>query len=1717
MSDQIKYYFKETTNQILVSGSSTVADMNILLNSPKDENTLLTGPATANNTVRLSSLGEITTYVIDNNGQVGGDTTITVDSDQELWLYRGWQPVGTEDANAYRYNPFLHRPYKAYILTETGGGSSAFPWSPEGLPPFSDFPSGRTFNIPDAYDEKYLASNGSETQDGINSTAVVKGNFTVTQTDRGIHPWIFTRYSAKSGTRQGSTFFIYKENVNSTYTSNYFTSLAAAVAASQPNAVIFNSATVASITEVTLGSTSLNQSILSGLLTNIAQGKPAGELVFTQSATANSTITGTVTSVVFELQSGTPTYKLGLSSVTSPSATIQYTNNSSVDVKFQNYPQFVGTPVFQQELASATNATVETYPTITLANALYTYTSSIFDGAVQGSNFGRGFSQFGLYADLNWSVLYQATNDTGSTVRIYYTDTTGTLKFYDLATGFIVQYNGLATPVPYFDPVSPGTGFENIVKTTFTRAPVRPISSFNTRVNDVHIAYSSSLSQSIDGLYVFNQIPQSDVQVTVSMYLNAWTGSDDGAKYGDVSEGINVNTTYSIDVSTSPDPETPPTYGAGETGDGPTWTTASIRLYTGTYPNNVPDVLDNFLYQEAFESEIIHINGLAITASYLLPKADISLKTCLSVALQVSTGSNTPATDVESSLVVSEYEIEFNTPGENDNDGSVPVFLDGALSGGETLANTPDCQPLYNVFVTDETLRRNPLIQEIEYNIPESFFLNENEELIPFIYPFVEGTLIANSAVTFTYTQASKQIITSGTGTGIILNISAINNGSGMLIVVIAPGSGYKNNDTLRILASTLSNSGFTNITKDLLINLNFVYGLYNPSNFQSILENTAIKSSVPESFYTQESSIIPRYLGSKTTAAFINSTADLVGGFGTLPVIDYKTAFFAYCDQVVDPYPTINGQTLFNVKYLVNEGGDPKQPNLSPYTAFDIEGSWEEGGLGRVGINQISGSTQYDALNNLQPIGLVAKQVVPYFWSQTGNNSFAETAIPMSGKRFNDITSDFLQYGMTVAGNLYNAANENSKNPTLGDNFFTSATPETFNNQTFKQAFDFGKFGGSTTPPISAAIQRVSHSFATGSTPTGTPTDNLLYAEIGEMFFNNDQYAINNLNDLSIPDLSDNITIGTDFVFPAGTPSITGAPSPSGREVGSIEIRLQYLDQPVDGGGGATVRESWPTDDFRINTQQIRIDPNREAEIELFFGDKDADGNVPSTNTKTERHPMPAGFSAKVVAQNNHSSQNPTQYIYIINITSWNFQLFMTKLGGASASVNFVKYHIPLQSIGEIPSNRRFRWKVKQEAIEWAGYNNQNGFNPTKVLGSNMNNTQAPIVPAIEGPFFTATISGTKQLPADNTNLIQRDNTGLTPPGVVGYWKFFNSGIGFKNNATLTPTGTGTGYAIGGIATTSNLITISDAMASTSGASGGQIALTTNTDGTFASALLIQCDSNNYATNTVITIPQATLRLAGLNTAGTGDAIITLTAGSTEDIGTGTNNILELQPESANNLYTSTLGSTPYFMGTLPYTASANVLFPGGQEPSDTSFPELGILFQFQVGDEIRFLNDENEAYSIVTVVTPADSTNGKARITLLPNDNIQEGLPIMSISTNLDFFLMRRTIFSPNSIYVNRSFPYGTLSTIKKFVESTNSISLNEGGAGGAGVTGTAATGSTSTTSQSGSFVEYVKPLRKSDNTPAGILFPEYPTALIDLSPDEILSQLRDNKLID
>ena len=1593
MADEIKYYFKETTNQVLVSGSSTTSGMNTLLTSPKNSPIV-----NSNTTAKISSLGANLTYLVQNGAD---DTTeITIADNQELWIYRGWQPANTEDANAYRYNPHLHRPYKAYMLTETGSGTSASPFSPTGFPLYSNVPfnNGNILDIADKFDERVLGSNGNiSTQERVNSIVAFSGSFTVENENRGVQPYVFTRYgSLPSPPGSGATI----EVKDST------------------------------------------QAIVA-------------TLVQTQTAT------------------GFP----------------------SVPISSGN-----------------------------LTNGEYTFTSSIFNVPTPSA---IGASQFGLYCEYDDFVEYEASNLSTTTVRVTYTSSDEFLTpvYFDLPQDKKVTYTALVG-TPSFTPVA---NFTNTITNPSATSTGTVQDIFSTRVNDVYISYSSSLSESIDGLYIFNQIPQSDVQVTVSMFLTSWTGVESGFQYGD------TNTTYSI----SPNE---PHYGFDTDGGEPTFQTASILIYTGSYPSAVPTTLDDAYVTSAFSSSLIH-EGLAVTMSTLIPKDSLSLKDCLSVALSVSSGSANSAS-VEQALVVQTYELEFNTPSaEETGDGKVPVFIENAFGNTDGFANSVDCQPLYNLIVTDDTLRRNPLIQEVEYNIPESFLLELGQSLLSSQAPFnplttfppfdsfiynssvsvttvgrfyfnnnanqVSSTVVEingayypegdfnNSAVLITnifdiwsnstdkkikffapndpvdqndylqfdlnnnptFTQNTQpgallgsgiysipitngtttvgvspfnptnlssvefisgkamtdgvniivsqvplpngtlQITTTGTGTGLELDITSIDLGSGLSIIISSPGRGHKNGDIITVPQSVLTPIFGSAIVRDLQITLSFTYGLYNPSNFKAIKNNTAIKSTVPESFYTQNSSIIPRYDGAKSSANFINSIDGLVGGFGKVPVIDYKTAYFAYCDQIIDLYPTINNKTLFNIKYLINEGGDALQPNLSEYTAFDVEGSWQADGKSRVGINQISGSSQYDILNNEQDIYLVTKLPTAYLWSQTGAGTYSEY-IPFGGTvaTLPQFSDDFVNYSMNIAGASNNVAYNNSINIVVDNPIGNFPTNTVFTDSyTVKQGAKYGEYSN-PTPVV----------YASSSILTTSGSGGDYYANPGEIYFTTDEIArlntaASNTEQPQVPQLSDdyNFLLTSTFTLSPLFRYLTGGESNSGNPFKGDSRTYQGdgFGQPV---GSLTFWLESTTDSPSVVGTWTRepIELVGDIILQMFNG-----------GTATNINLSNFGGNAEPVLRNVGTSK------YKLKIPLCPYDIDDALGGGnvatgqaLSRGMAYAQLVFTTKKKNAFVSEKRYRFSVNQQMDSMltdsrGGDEYQhNVWQPTKYPNfseqqSNRANTDFdfPLV----SPRFDLSIEGIKTPTLPLSYDPTTDPNSFTTP----YWKFSGS--------LLTP--------------------------------GGFV----------------------YDYDTIV-----------------------------------------LEDPVGNAKY-----NTGEIMGSLAYTASANSRFPGGVEPADSGFDFTTITWEVRTPskdgrefDEIRFENSENLSRKILKV-TPPDNNDGKLKLVL------DEELPP---STNLDFFILRRNVFSPNSILISKEFPYGSLPVSKEFIPSTNNTTLffdnND-----APSEMDSSYRSEATSSQSGSFVTTYKPLLKSDNTPAGILFPQYPTELIDLNPDEVIIDLRDKKLIE
>jgi hypothetical protein len=110
------------------------------------------------------------------------------------------------------------------------------------------------------------------------------------------------------------------------------------------------------------------------------------------------------------------------------------------------------------------------------------------------------------------------------------------------------------------------------------------------------------------------------------------------------------------------------------------------------------------------------------------------------------------------------------------------------------------------------------------------------------------------------------------------------------------------------------------------------------------------------------------------------------------------------------------------------------------------------------------------------------------------------------------------------------------------------------------------------------------------------------------------------------------------------------------------------------------------------------------------------------------------------------------------------------------------------------------------------------------------------------------------------------------------------------------------------------------------------------------------------------------------------------------------------------------------FFQSNLEYTPGPSEFFPNGQEPSNTRFDNIKYPIEFQTGDEIRFGNNENYTYTIKQVLPPQENVEGdnKGRTKIVLSKEVPT-------SINKDFFLIRRKISSKNSVILDATFPYG------------------------------------------------------------------------------------------
>jgi len=496
----VNYYYKQDTNQILVGSGdgsiTTVAGMNALITSSKDP--ALTDIYTV---ARIKSLGQAVTYqskAVYNSASDGTGFTIDIEDDQELWVYRGIQPpntvpngtpsdAGPGDSNHTQYNAYLHRPYKLYMLTETGSGVGTFPWLPFGA--FYNESTGQGTNNPSfggsIFDVKQQGIVGNLDYPNNNfliSESRDSGSFTVLQDHREVHPWVYTKYDTLSAPPAvGSFWKIYAERSDTANFGSQIDFLGTwdtATGGGDPGpgaSAASNNSTATSVTEIYIDRiawTTATGTATSpvGLMSSVSQsgidGKPMGQVILSSgtgftAASAKYSITS--------ISGSTPISDFITLTVNTPdiAGTWPPANGAAISMSL-NGPVFMGS--IQQPQSTFFNLIPE-FSNIKLKNALYSFTSSDFDVSGADGSAASGSCQFGLWAEYDDYVEYKATVDSlnSATVRIDYTGSDGLPKFSNINPGFNATFvAAVGTPSASNDDSSSTFSLEIVYKCRYS-------------------------------------------------------------------------------------------------------------------------------------------------------------------------------------------------------------------------------------------------------------------------------------------------------------------------------------------------------------------------------------------------------------------------------------------------------------------------------------------------------------------------------------------------------------------------------------------------------------------------------------------------------------------------------------------------------------------------------------------------------------------------------------------------------------------------------------------------------------------------------------------------------------------------------------------------------------------------------------------------------------------------------------------------------------------------------------------------------------------------------------------------------------------------------------------------------------------------------------------------------------------------------------------------
>jgi hypothetical protein len=812
------------------------------------------------------------------------------------------------------------------------------------------------------------------------------------------------------------------------------------------------------------------------------------------------------------------------------------------------------------------------------------------------------------------------------------------------------------------------------------------------------------------------------------------------------------------------------------------------------------------------------------------------------------------------------------------------------------------------------------------------------------------------------------------------------------------------------------------------------------PINFEQLINFTATKAAVPQSNYTQLGFVHSRYVGSSTTRTQINeynpsSTIDIENKFvyndeapsffinkgkgsplGKIPNVELNNAYIAYFDRILDPYPELNNKVAYYIKYLIDESGNILDPNLSDINFSIFKDTFQlrdyDNSPTRVNtaISSIEEGKELAKLTDgLHSVFKVGAYPVPILYTQTSSIGHTDE-ISLSGSRFyaalGSIDKDFIKLGIDIYSTQSSAIP--AANRTQSQDLSAVQELEWL-------PINITPFDSNTSPttfPTSSIYPTYAILFPTNDADSsqGAGAGNILsdnYVVKGSFTFTTStipaEYAGRDSRNAYLRDYLDRKpyrrtqTIQTNLVPYRKSPS-------SNDNIGSYvinsegfnikEVKLLITSDP----GGineniypALTIEQKPQgydNQWLLSSMGFTLTPNSLYVEDLIIQKLLNKNNVNSADNRIDALPLIAGGWATAGGNIYGYGERAIKYDWIIEFEFNNILqgtgLFLKADSSILVSQSGAKHGFPF---AQRPDDVFLFFGAGGDAennLQW-----KRTFTPTYATGI----ATKPILKySVTSPLSENAVKNKAKGPFWR----RYPTTFFTPPTCECY------SISAQQDP-LFPTFGVTFFYV-------------------------------NCNGDFDSIYLDPLESNYICSSVLPTAFPSDRAIITLEP----DDTLCGGCGDTPPLPTLTVDQLYMSSSILNQTYSSS-----FIQAKLPYNGDVSTDFPLTVEPSFIEFDPVTDFWEVQVGDEIRFENNENLTFTVSSIlVNPtldknvnSDLIENKLRVVVTPPFEYtgSDGNIIVNQPSNFDFFVVRRYKENKNFIILDQQMPYGITSTGK------------------------------------------------------------------------------------